>query len=189
MILAISVRRLGVIVGSIMLTTALFCAVDLRVGFAEDEEMSREDFQMTIDAQRVAFAAPPMLRAGKWFVPLEPFAKQLGLKVEYPEGAKMAVLCGGSELCVPLEFQDIALPASIGLHKGVVDIDGVTYVQPERVTEPFGFKIYKVSANRLEIIQAMHLAPEFTLPDLEGTPRRLRDFRGKKTLLYVWGSW
>lgn len=190
MILAISVRRLGRIVGFIMLATALFCAVSLRVGLAEEENMSREDLQITIDAQRVSFAAPPVLREGKWFVPLEPFAKQLDLKVEYPEGAKMAVLCGGAlELCVPLEFQDIASQASIGLHKGVVDIDGVTYVQPELVTEPFGFKIYEVSTNQLEVIQAMHLAPEFTLPDLEGTPRRLRDFRGKKTLLYVWGSW
>ncbi len=189
MILAISVRRLGRIVGFIMLTTALFCAVDLRVGLAEEENMSREDLQITIEAQRVTFATPPILREDKWFVPLEPFAKQLGLKVEYPEGAKMAVLCGGSELCVPLEFQDIAPQASIGSHKGVVDIDGVTYVQPELVTEPFGFEIYEVSANRLEIIQSMHLAPEFTLPDLEGTPSHLRDFRGKKTLLYVWGSW
>ncbi|RKU15854.1 hypothetical protein C6500_18745 [Candidatus Poribacteria bacterium] len=173
-----------------MLTTTLFCAVGLQVGLAEEENMSREDLQITIDAQRVAFTAPPVLREGKWFVPLEPFAKQLGLKVEYPEGTKMAVLCGGaSELCVPLEFQDIALQASTGWHKGVVDIDGVTYVQPAQVTEPFGFEIYEVSVNRLEIIQSMHLAPEFTLPDLEGTPRRLRDFRGKKTLLYVWGSW
>ena len=183
MILAISVRKLGVIVGSIMLTTALFCAVGLRVGLAEEENMRREDLQITIDAQRLAFAVPPILREDRWFVPLEPFAKQLGLKVEYPEGAKIAVLCGGetSELCVPLEFQD--------REKGVVDIEGVTYVQPVRVTEPFGFEIYEVSTNQLEVIQPMHLAPEFTLPDLEGTPRHLQDFRGKKTLLYVWGSW
>ena len=179
MILAISVRRLGVIVGFIMLMASLFCAV----GLTEEGNMNGKDLQITIDAQRVTFAAPPILREGNWFVPLEPFAKQLGLKVEYPEGAKMAVLCGGvtSELCVPLEFQDSA--------KGVVDVDGVTYVQPARVTEPFGFEIYEVSANQLEVIQPMHLAPEFTLLDLEGTPRRLRDFRGKKTLLYVWGSW
>ena len=191
MIFAISLRRLGRIMGFIVLTTALFCAVGLRVGLAEEENMSREDLQITIDAQRVTFAAPPIFREDKWFVPLEPFAKQLGLKVEYPEGAKMAVLCGGaSELCVPLEFQDIAPQgSSIGSHKGVVDIDGVTYVQPVLVTEPFGFEIYEVSVNRLEIIQSMHLAPEFTLPDLEGTPRHLQDFRGKKTLLYVWGSW
>ena len=145
--------------------------------------MNRENLQITIYAQRVTFAVPPILREGNWFVPLEPFAKQLGLKVEYPESAKMVVLCGGvtSELCVPLQFQES--------EKGVVDIDGVTYVQPARVTEPFGFEIYEVSANRLEVIQPMHLAPKFTLPDLEGTPRRLGDFQGKKTLLYVWGSW
>ena len=181
MILAISVRRLGVMVGFIMLTAGLLCAVGLRIAAAEEENMSRENLQMTVDAQRVAFAAPPILKEGRWFVPLEPFAKQLGLKIEYPEGAKMVVLCGGSELCVPLEFQDS--------EKGVVDINGVTYVQPARITKPFGFEIYEVSANRLEVIQPMHLAPEFTLPDLEGTPKHLRDFRGKKTLLYVWGSW
>lgn len=179
MIFAISVRRLGVMVGFIMLTASLFCAVGVRVGVTEEENMSSEDFQITVEAQRVVFVAPPIFTGGKWFVPLETFAKRLGLKVEYPEGAKMVVLCGGSELCVPLEFRD----------KGVVDIDGVIYVQPGRVTEPFGFEVYEVSTNRLEVIQPMHLAPEFTLPDLEGTPRRLRDFRGKKTLLYVWGSW
>ena len=179
MILAISVRRLGVIVGFIMLTVVLFCAV----GLTEEGNMNGKDLQITIDAQRVTFAALPILREGNWFVPLEPFAKQLGLKVEYPEGAKMVVLCGGvtSELCVPLEFQDSA--------KDVINVDGVTYVQPARVTKPFGFEIYEVSANQLEVIQPMHLASEFTLVDLEGTPRRLQDFRGKKTLLYVWGSW
>ena len=160
----------------------LFCAVNLPVGWTEESDMNRADLQITIDAQRVTFTEPAILREGHWFVPLEPFAKRLGLKVEYPEGAKMAVLCGStSELCVPLEFQDS--------EKGIVDIDGVTYVQPVRVTEPFGFEIYEVSPNRLDVIQPLNLAPEFTLPDLEGTSRHLRDFRGKKTLLYVWGSW
>ena len=181
MILAIPVRGLGVMVGFIMLTAGLLCAVGLRIGVTEEENMSREDLQITVDAQRLTFAAPPILKEGRWFVPLEPFAEQLGLKVEYPGGAKMVVLCGGAELCVPLEFQDS--------EKGVVDINGVTYVQPARVTKPFGFEIYEISANRLEVIQPMHLAPEFTLPDLEGTPKHLRDFRGKKALLYVWGSW
>ena len=192
MIHATSTRRLRIVVGFMVLAVGFFWAVGSQMGFTESENMNKKDFQISIDAQPVTFAAPPVLREDKWFVPLEPFAKQLGLKVEYPEGAQMAVLCGGgaSEICVPLEFQDIAPQvSSIGSHKGVVEIDGVTYVQPARVTEPFGFEIYEVSANRLEVIQPMHLAPEFTLPDLEGTPRRLRDFRGKKTLLYVWGSW
>ena len=46
MILAISVRRLGVIVGFIMLTVGLFCAVGLRVGLTEEGNMNREDLQI-----------------------------------------------------------------------------------------------------------------------------------------------
>jgi len=32
-------------------------------------------------------------------------------------------------------------------------------------------------------------APDFTLPDLQGKPHRLLDFRGKKILLVTWASW
>jgi len=33
------------------------------------------------------------------------------------------------------------------------------------------------------------MAPDFTLPDLSGTPRTLSDLRGKKVLLVTWASW
>jgi hypothetical protein len=32
-------------------------------------------------------------------------------------------------------------------------------------------------------------APDFILPDLQGQPHRLSDFRGKKILLVTWASW
>ena len=32
-------------------------------------------------------------------------------------------------------------------------------------------------------------APDFTLPDLSGTPRTLSDLRGKKVLLVTWATW
>ena len=32
-------------------------------------------------------------------------------------------------------------------------------------------------------------APDFTLPDLDGTPHALSDFRGKKVFLASWSSW
>ena len=70
-----------------------------------------------------------------------------------------------------------------------MDIGGVTYVGPAHIAETFGFEVYEGLANRLEITHPTHLAPEFALPDLMDTPRSLRDFRGKKTFLYVWGSW
>ena len=33
------------------------------------------------------------------------------------------------------------------------------------------------------------MAPDFTLPDLNGRPHALSDFRGKKVLLITWASW
>lgn len=33
------------------------------------------------------------------------------------------------------------------------------------------------------------IAPDFTLPDLSGTPRTLSHLRGKKVLLVTWASW
>ncbi len=35
----------------------------------------------------------------------------------------------------------------------------------------------------------MGLAPDFQLPDREGRPVRLSDFRGKKVLILTWASW
>ncbi|MBV8394184.1 MAG: redoxin domain-containing protein [Alphaproteobacteria bacterium] len=32
-------------------------------------------------------------------------------------------------------------------------------------------------------------APDFTLPDINGTPRRLSELRGKKVFLATWASW
>jgi AhpC/TSA family len=32
-------------------------------------------------------------------------------------------------------------------------------------------------------------APDFELPDLEGRPHRLSDYRGRKVLLATWASW
>ena len=36
---------------------------------------------------------------------------------------------------------------------------------------------------------ASQQAPDFTLPDFEGKPHSLADYRGKKILLLAWASW
>lgn len=184
MITIVSVREFHTMVAFLMLVV-LLSVIDTQVGFTKEDGMKKEDFQISVDGRRVEFTKPSIFlkKDNVWMVPLADFTKQLGLKVEYPNGENIAVLCGGTEskLCVPLRFQDSK--------NGVVHIHGVVYVQPANVTEPFGFQIYKKSSNTLEVIDPAHLAPEFTLPDLENVPRHLRDFRGKKTFLYVWGSW
>lgn len=37
--------------------------------------------------------------------------------------------------------------------------------------------------------QQKPLAPDFTLPDLEGTPHRLYDLKGQVVLLVFWTTW
>ena len=41
---------------------------------------------------------------------------------------------------------------------------------------------------RREALESLD-APDFTLPDLDGRPHRLRDYRGKKVFLVSWASW
>ena len=41
---------------------------------------------------------------------------------------------------------------------------------------------------RAEQLQSLE-APDFELPDAEGRPRRLSEFRGRKVFLATWASW
>ena len=138
------------------------------------------NLKVSIDNKLVTFSTSPIFTNGMWLVPIETLCKRLGLEVETPDGEKMVVICGSgeSELCVPLPLGERAF-----------SIDNVTYAKLEDLTEPFGFEIYKTSETELEIVRPEQLAPKFTLPDLDDTPKRLQDFREKKTLLYIWGSW
>ena len=139
------------------------------------------DLKVAIDSKQISFSTSPILKDGTWLVPIDTLCKELGLKVEIPEGGEMVVICSGegdSDLCVPLQLSESAF-----------SIDNVLYAQLKDIAEPFGFEIYKTTETELEIVRPEQLAPIFTLPDLEDTPRRLQDFRGKKTLLYIWGSW
>ncbi len=43
----------------------------------------------------------------------------------------------------------------------------------------------EVQSNYLQSLEA----PNFTLPDMEGHPHSLTDFRGKKVLIITWASW
>lgn len=44
------------------------------------------------------------------------------------------------------------------------------------------------AADRMTALQSLD-APDFTLPDLDGAPVSLSNFRGKKVLLASWASW
>ena len=149
------------------------CAVGLQAA-------QTDKIQILINNQPTTFSPAPISKDGVWLVPIEPFCKQLELKVEYPDSTEMAVICGGgeSELCVPINFGE-----------DVFSINNVNYAKIESITQPFGYEIYMPAETQLEVIHPEQLAPKFTLPDLEDNPKSLKSFRGKKTLLYIWGSW
>ena len=138
------------------------------------------DLKVSIDSKLITFPVSPILKNDVWLVPIDTLCKELGLKAETPDSGEMVVICGDgeSELCVPLQLGEQAF-----------NIDNATYAKLEDVIEPFGFEIYKISQTEFEIVRPEQLTPNFMLPDLDDNPKRLRDFRGKKTLLYIWGSW
>ena len=150
-----------------------------------------EKLSVFIDGKPVTFTSPPLLKDGILLVPLESFSERIGAKVDYPEGAEIAVVCQ-DERCISLKFGDVT--------RGALLVNGIVYASPAAFAEPFGFQIKTRSPNLIEIVKgglkmtgtgniAGQLASDFILPDLEGTPRRLSEFRGRKTLLYLWASW
>lgn len=51
--------------------------------------------------------------------------------------------------------------------------------------------VFVLGASARDRTEALHapLAPDFTLPDLEGTPHSLSDYLGNKVFLTTWSSW
>ena len=151
----------------------------MSIGIAANAEPIRK-FMVSIDNQTIDFPSPAILQENEWLVPLAPICEKLGLTIKSHEEQNMLVICGtdDSELCVPLQ-----------LDTDVFHIDGSNYTKLKNITQPFGYQIYRYSKDQIEIIRPEQLAPSFTLPDLNGIPVNLQDFQGKKTLLYIWGSW
>jgi hypothetical protein len=116
---------------------------------------------------------------GLW-VPLAGLEAATGWHLE-PEGA-----CLG-ERCVPLphgresefvrggEFNILALAEHLG--------------QPAvHSTDHDAWVIGESAEWRGQALRSLQ-APDFTLPDLEGRPHSLSDYRGRKIFLFSWASW
>jgi hypothetical protein len=94
-----------------------------------------------------------------------------------PEG-----MCRG-ELCVPLRD---------GMRRdGRVDLAAFWRALGNPVVHDDAGEVWVLGAGADERNAALagEQAPDFTLPDLAGTPHRLSDLRGKKVFLSTWASW
>ena len=94
-----------------------------------------------------------------------------------PEG-----MCQG-DLCVPL-------PAA-ATRRGEVDLAAFWTLLGAPVLHDSTATIWSLGIapdDRRAALETLE-APDFTLPDLAGTPHSLSDYRGQKILLVTWASW
>jgi hypothetical protein len=89
------------------------------------------------------------------------------------------------EMCYPLPRE--ASPVS---ERGI-DLEAFARLtgQPFAMDAGEGVAAFTAPASaRAEALQSLE-APDFTLPDLNGNPHSLSDYRGKKVLLAAYASW
>lgn len=94
-----------------------------------------------------------------------------------PEG-----MCQADE-CVPL--------AADAIRSGRVDLAAfwARLDAPIVHSEANDVWVLGASAQARNRALADEVAPDFTLPDLDGTPRALSSLRGRKVFLFTWASW
>jgi hypothetical protein len=112
---------------------------------------------------------------GLWMSPVEA-EKVTGWTLK-PEGMCRA------DICVPL-------PASaVGVNE--VDVEAFWTKLGGPVVASEARDVWALGAPADERNAALEglQAPDFTLPDIDGTPRSLSQLRGKKVFLATWASW
>jgi hypothetical protein len=96
-----------------------------------------------------------------------------------PEG-----LCRDA-VCVPVRNRAALF------HDDRLDLAAVTHAldRPSVVDTDAGLvAVGRSGEQRHEALQSL-VAPDFELPDLDGTPHRLSEWRGRKRLLHAFASW
>lgn len=91
-------------------------------------------------------------------------------------------MCRG-DLCVPLPAQAV--------EGSDVDVEALWKTLGGPVIASDGGEVWALGAPAEERNAALEglEAPDFTLPDVDGTPRTLSQLRGKKVFLATWASW
>jgi AhpC/TSA family len=145
-------------------------------GTAGEATMSTDRFTLIDNGS--AHELQASIAGGAVRVPAEALATALGWELK-PQG-----FCKG-DLCYPLP------PGSDAVTGEGVDLAGFARLigRPLAVDAASGAAFLGESAAvRSEQLRTLQ-APDFTLPDLNGTMHSLSDYKGKKVLLAAYGSW
>ena len=102
-----------------------------------------------------------------------------------PEGACI------DDICVPVrqeEDSDMFVTRAGVAWFNVTGLAG-RLQQPYVVDHEQGVWSFGAIPARRSAFTQQHLAPDFTLSDMDGNPLSLSDFKGKKIMLLTWASW
>ena len=96
-------------------------------------------------------------------------------------------LCRG-DLCVPVPRD---AEAALVRADGALDLAAVARLRAQEVVRDDGgtLWVFDQPGAVQESVRASLLAPDFTLPDLDGREHSLSAHRGRKVLLASWASW
>lgn len=129
------------------------------------DETHATDVDANVDDGRVLLAPGEVERALGWTLSPEGFCRE-GICVPVREGADF-------------------------ISDGCVDLAAFAHLLGRPLALDIGERAAAVGASAQERAHALTSleAPNFTLPNIDGAPHSLSDYRGKKVFLAVWASW
>jgi hypothetical protein len=92
-------------------------------------------------------------------------------------------LCRG-EVCVPVDVEQLCRDGGVDLASAARALRRPFVAEPAARIAALG----DAATDRAASLEARQ-APDFALPDLDGTVHRLSDYRGRKVLLAAFASW
>ena len=86
---------------------------------------------------------------------------------------------------------DVCIPWPAGTARGAVDATVLARLLGRPLAIDDDERVAAFAAPAAERATALRsgIAPDFELPDLDGRMHRLSDYRGRKVVLYAYGSW
>lgn len=174
-----SCKSVAVCFLSFMLSLCLLAQADAR------KERDMADLDVSIDGEKVGI--PAVVQGDEVFVALDTFCKAVNAEAKTLEANGPLAVCR-DDLCIPLNVSGT---------EDTVTVEGVLFGRLAAFGDPLGLKwtqnngsLVVTSGQAASGLGIGNTPPPFTLPDLySGEAVSLSDYRGKKTVFYMWASW